>query len=414
MATDEGKSDEGSGVRPWGALAYRDFQLFWAHGLLQGVARNMREMLTLLLVYQLSGSALQLGLTGLFQGIPSIVFGLVGGALADTVDRKKLLIYTQASNVVSGAALAVLVFSGNAEVWHLWAFTAFWSGVGILGRPAQRAFVPRLVPREHVVNAITWYGALAQGTLFIGPVIAGFLVVTAGMGWAFTATAGILALAMFSVMGIRASGAPEPAPPKALARTVWEGVQFVRKSEILLAAMVIDTGVMSVGFIRPLLTILALDVYDVGEAGLGFMNAATAVGAVLGTLTLLKAGNVKNKGPLIIGAYVLYAIGLAVVGFAPWFFLALPALALLGFMDVVAFTLKQALIQIIAPDNFRGRAASLSSILSVTGNSAGAVEMGALAGVVGAPGALIINSGIALGMTVVISLRWMGLWRYRD
>ena len=188
----------------------------------------------------------------------------------------------------------------------------------------------------------------------------------------------------------------------------------MRKTPILLSAMVMDTGVMSVGFVRPLLPILALDVYHAGEAGLGVMNAVTAVGAALGTLVLLKAGDVKRKGVLIILAYATYALGLAALGLAPWFWLALSALALLGFMDVVAFTIKQALIQIIAPDNFRGRAASLSSILSNTGNAAGAVEMGSLASVAGAPGALIINSGIAMGMVVGIGLRWIGLWRYHD
>ena len=125
-------------------------------------------------------------------------------------------------------------------------------------------------------------------------------------------------------------------------------------------------------------------------------------------------GNVQRKGAAIVLAYAVYATGLLLLGLAPWFLLALVALALLGFMDVFAFTIKQSLIQIVAPDNFRGRSVALSSILSVTGNSAGAVEMGALASIAGAPGALIINSGVALGMTVVISLRWMGLWRYRD
>ena len=401
-------------ARRWGALAFRDFQFFWAHGLFLGAARNMREMLTFLLVYQISDSALQLGLTGLFQGGPAIVFGLIGGALADTVNRKKLMVFTQVANIVLGTLLVVLIFANVVQVWHLWAFTALWSSVGVLGRPAQRAFVPRLVPKAHLVNAITWYGALSQGTLFIGPLIAGLLVVSVGMAWAYVGNIVLLTLALLAVGAIRASGAPDGPAARPSARTIWEGVQFVRKSQILLSAMVMDTGVMSVGFVRPLLPILALDVYHVGEAGLGVMNAATAVGAVLGTLVLLTVSDVKHKGALIVTAYALYALGLGALGLAPWFALALAALALLGLTDVVAFTIKQALIQIIAPDNFRGRAASLSSILSVTGNSAGAVEMGSLASVAGAPAALIINSGIALSITVGICLRWMGLWRYRE
>lgn len=398
----------------WGALAYPDFRWFWSHALLQGIARNMREMLTFLLVYQLSGSALQLGVTGLFQAIPSFIFGLIGGALADSVDRKKLLLYTQAANVVSGAALAALVLSGNAAVWHLWLFTSFWSAVSVLGRPAQRAFIPKLVPQNQVLNAITWHSSLSQGTLLAGPLAAGFLAASLGIGWAYVGNGVVLFAGLLSVFGIRASGAPDGPPRKVSARTILEGIQFVRRQEVLFAAMFMDLGVMSVGFLRPLLPILALDVYNVGEIGLGVLGAAPAVGAVVGSFTLLVVGDFQRKGAVIVIAYASYALAMLMLGLTPWIALALVALAITGFMDVVAFTVKQAMIQIIAPDNFRGRAASLSSILSVTGNGAGAAEMGALAGAFGAPGALLINSALALGMTGLITLRWMSLWRHRS
>lgn len=374
----------------------------------------MREMLTFLLVYQLSGSALQLGVTGLFQAIPSFIFGLIGGALADSVDRKKLLLYTQAANVVSGAALAALVLSGNAAVWHLWLFTSFWSAVSVLGRPAQRAFIPKLVPQNQVLNAITWHSSLSQGTLLAGPLAAGFLAASLGIGWAYVGNGVVLFAGLLSVFGIRASGAPDGPPRKVSARTILEGIQFVRRQEVLFAAMFMDLGVMSVGFLRPLLPILALDVYNVGEIGLGVLGAAPAVGAVVGSFTLLVVGDFQRKGAVIVIAYASYALAMLMLGLTPWIALALVALAITGFMDVVAFTVKQAMIQIIAPDNFRGRAASLSSILSVTGNGAGAAEMGALAGAFGAPGALLINSALALGMTGLITLRWMSLWRHRS
>lgn len=374
----------------------------------------MREMLTFLLVYQLSGSALQLGLTGLFQAVPSIIFGLIGGALADSVDRKKLLIYTQAANVGSGALLAALVLTNNAQVWQLWAFTSFWSAVSVLGRPAQRAYIPRLVPQSQVLNAITWHSSLSQGTLFVGPLAAGFLAASLGIGWAYAANSLVLTGALVSVFAIRAPGLPEGPPRKVSGRTILEGIRFVRMQEVLLAAMVMDLGVMSVGFLRPILPILALDVYQVGEIGLGILGAAPAVGAVIASLTLLLAGNFKRKGAVIVIAYANYALAMIVLGLTPWIGLALVALAVTGFMDVIAFTVKQALIQIVAPDRFRGRAASLSSILSVTGNATGAMEMGTLAAALGAPGALLINSGLALGMTGVITLRWMGLWRHQS
>jgi MFS family permease len=370
----------------------------------------MREMLTFLLVYELSGSALQLGLTGLFQAVPSIIFGLIGGALADTVDRKKLLIYTQAANVISGGVIAVLVLTDNAQVWHLWAFTSFWSAVSVLGRPAQRAYIPRLVPQSQVMNAITWHSALSQGTLFVGPLAAALL----GIGWAYAAISVVLIASLLAVFAIRASGVPEGPPRKASARTIVEGIQFVSMQEVLKAAMIMDFGVMSVGFLRPILPILALDVYGIGEVGLGLLGAAPAIGAVAASFTLLAVGDFKRKGVVIVLAYAGYALAMVLLGLTPWIGLALAALAVTGYMDVIAFTLKQTLIQIVAPDQFRGRAASLSSILSVTGNAAGAMEMGTLAAAFGAPGALLINSALALGMTGLVTLRWMGLWRHES
>jgi MFS family permease len=423
--------DSGSAsVNSWGAFGYRDFRYFWASGFFQGIARTMRDTLTFLIVFQLSGSALALGITGVFQAIPAILFGLLGGAMADAMDRKKLLIYTQMANVVAGSLLAFLVLFDFIEVWHIWLFASFWTGVHILGRPAQRAYMPRLVPANYLMNAITWFGALSQGTQIFGALAAGFIAAFVGVGWAFVVNAAVLAIALLTILPIRASGRPEGDNQGVSFRTVWEGVQFVRMKEVLVSSFVLDFGVMSVGFIRPILTILALEVFMVGEMGLGVMNAATAAGSVLGTFILLKIGNVDRKGAVILAAYGLYSVGLLGLGAASWvpgdtqglqlfgislwFLAALVALTVMGSMDVVAFTLKQSMIQLVAPDQFRGRASSLSSILSVLGNATGAVENGAIAAVFGAPGAIVINSFIALGVTGAVGARWRGLWRYRD
>ncbi len=310
--------------------------------------------------------------------------------------------------------MAFLVVFDLVAVWHIWLFASFWTAVHILGRPAQRAYMPRLVPANHLMNAITWFGALSQGTQIFGALAAGFIAAIVGVGWAFMVNAAVLIIALLAILPIRASGQPEGDNRKVSLHTVWEGVQFVRLKEVLISSFVLDFGVMSVGFIRPILPILALDVYAVGEAGLGVMNAATAVGSVLGTLILLKIGNVERKGAVILVAYGFYSVGLLALGLSPWFLTALAALAVLGSMDVVAFTLKQSMIQLVAPDQFRGRASSLSSILSVLGNATGAVENGAMAAVFGAPGAIVIDSFVALGVTGVVGARWRGLWRYLD
>ncbi len=415
MSVERGEEPAGAEAAPssgWGALAFRDFQFYWAHGLLQGVARNMRDMLTFYLVYDLSGSALQLGITGLFQGAPIILFGLVGGALADALNRKTLLVVSQAANLVSMIALAALVFTGLVEVWHLWLFTSFWSAVNALGRPAQRAYLPRLVPRAHIMNAITWFGALSQGTLFAGPILGGLLIAFVGVGWAYAVNSALLFFAVAATVAIRASGEQEGGSRQPSLRSIWDGVLFLKSREVLLSSYLLDFGVMSFGFFRPLMPILALDVYEVGEIGLGALNSAPAVGSIIGSITLLLMGDPPRKGIIIVLSYTAYALGLIWLGISPWFWLALAALVALGLMDVLSFTAKQALIQLVAPDRFRGRAGSLSTITAGVGNSTGSAEMGGLADVAGAPGALIINGFIGLGITAAAALKWKGLWRY--
>ncbi len=396
----------------WGALAFRDFQLFWAHGLFQGLARNMRDALAYYLVFDLTGSKLDLGITGLFQGVPILVFGLLGGALADSVDRKRLLVYTQTANLAALAVLPALIFTERVELWHLWFLTSFWSAVNVLGRPAQRAFIPRLVPRSHIMNAITWFGALSQGTLFGGPLAAGLLVSTAGVGWAFVVNSGLLFIAVVATVAIRASGKQEGEPRRVSFGAIWEGARYLKTREVLLGSYLMDFGVMSFGFFRPLMPVLAFEVYMVGDVGWGALSAAPAAGSILGTLLLLVVRDPQRKGVVIVLANAGYAAGLVALGLSPWFLMGFAMLTFLGLMDVVSFTTRQALIQLAAPDRFRGRVGSFSSILAGLGNSAGAAEIGALAMVTGAPIAFIINGCVGLGITAGSTLKWKGVWRY--
>lgn len=402
----------GQKVGPLSSLKFRDFRFFVAQGALQGISRNMRETLTFFLVYDLSGSAIALGLTGLFQVIPVLILGLLGGALADSMNRRSLIVITQVTNTFSAGLLAFLVFLDLAAVWHLWVLTAFWSGVNAMGRPAHRALVPRLVPSSHIVNAITWYGAVNQGALFLGPIIAGFLLALLGVAWPFVINAAVLIAAVFMTLAIHERGIPEGGTGGVSLRAIWDGMRFVRFQQVLVASLSLDFGVMAVGFFRPLMPILAFEVYDVGVAGLGIMNAAPALGSVVGSLILLLLGDIRRKGVVIVAGYFAYATSLVVLGVAPWFAVGLLALALLGLTDVVTFTVRQALMQIVAPDEYRGRAASLASALANMANATGAAQMGMLAAVAGAPGALIINGVLAIGLASAVTSRWRVLWRF--
>lgn len=402
-------------VRPWGSLAYRDFTLLWISGLFSGMSRYMREMLNYFLIYELSGSAVQLGLTGIFQAIPVLVLGLISGSLADSVDRKKMLVVMHAVGLTTPFILAALVFTDTIAVWHLWLLTSVTSTVGVMSGPAQRAFIPRLVPRSHLMNAVTLLSAPTQGTLMVGPVLAGVLVDLMGVEWAYLTNGLFQVLSLVAIMSIATSGVPEGARRARVSFTaIMDGLRFTWDQRIILAGFLIDFSVMAVGFYRILLPILAKDIYGVGATGLGVLNAAPAIGSIIASVVLLTMGNIRRKGALIVVSYLLFAMSLVLLGAAPWFWLAIVAAAGLGLADMASYTLRQSLIQLVAPDGFRGRTAATSQIFSTFANTTGAVEIGFAAAILGAPGALILGGVLSATFVIAIGFKMKTLWDYRS
>ena len=163
-------------VRPWGSLKYQQFRLLIASGLLGSIGGQMREVINLWVVFQLTGSALQLGILGALRIVPLIVFGLAGGVLADMVDRRKILIFGQGASLVLTGALAVLAITGRIELWHVYAATLANTSATVLDQPARMALVTGVVPRSHLSNAVTMTSSMHQASLLLGPAVGGILI----------------------------------------------------------------------------------------------------------------------------------------------------------------------------------------------------------------------------------------------
>ena len=163
-------------IRPWSSLLIRDYRLIFICILCANTANNMRNVASLYQVYHLSGSSVQLGLAGFFQAFPFIIFGLFGGVLADTLNRKKLIAITHSLNVLPGLALAMLTLTGHIQVWHINALNIVASSLQVLGGPSRQAIIPSTVPESHLLHAVTMATLMMQGTQLTAPVIAGFLI----------------------------------------------------------------------------------------------------------------------------------------------------------------------------------------------------------------------------------------------
>jgi MFS family permease len=411
---DSANPEQASAIRPWSSLLFRDYRLIFVAILCANTSMHMRNVASLYQVYELSGSSMQLGIAGFFQALPFICFGLLGGVLADTFNRKKLILLTQALNFLPGIALAVLSASGKIEVWHIYVLNLLTSSLQVLSGPARQAIVPSLIPTSHLLNAVTLTTLLMQGTQLTAPVIAGFLIDFYGVKASYFTDAGLLLPALCAVFLIRSSGQPLGARKRISWRSLIEGFEFLWHTRIILSLLLLDFFAVLVGFYRPILPIFAHDVFAVGARGLGTLYAAPAIGALIGSGLLLAAGDVRRKGALSIIATLCFAFSLGFLGLSKWFWMGLIAVGALGFSDAISVAMRRTVVQILAPDDMRGRASSFLTVFAQTTNAIGAIIAGAGAALLGAPNAAL--AGGVLCTLMILGVCWAipQLWSYRS
>lgn len=399
-------------IRPWSSLLVRDFGLLWSSSVLTAVAVQIRYVSSLYQVYELSGSPFHLGLTGFFQALPFIVFGLFAGAVADAFDRKKLIVVTSVLQLVPGLALGFLTLTGAIQVWHVYLFGLMGAFVEVFNWPARSSMIPRLVPPSHLMNAVTLSTMIFQTSFLIGPAIGGFLIDATGLAYTYFLSTVVLAPAIIAILAVRTSGAPQGPRRRVGLRSIVEGVEFIWVQRIILSLFLLDFGVTLVGFYRPILPIFAGDVFKTGASGLGILYAAPAVGSLVGSTALLMAGDFQRKGAAVVIAALGFAAGLAFLGVSQWFWMAVGAVVVLGFTDAISVAIRRTVVQLLAPDAMLGRATSLITVFAQSTNALGALLAGAAAEFLGAPNALIFGSALCFLMILAICRTIPQLWRF--
>jgi MFS family permease len=404
MADDQPDNNDPPRSRsPWVSLAYRDYRLLFLVGLFATLAQQMRLTQNLFQVYELSGSAFQLGLTGLAQAIPLFALGLFGGTLADFVDRKKLLLITAAGNLLVAVALGILSLTGAIRVWHILVGTALTSALNIVLSPTRMALISQFVPRAHLTNAVSLNSSVSQASHFIGPMIAGVTLEWMDIGNAYLFNALFYLPAATSVVLIRTSGSPEGKRERFAIRSFLGGLRFLFSEPVILVMVLLDFVVAGVGYYRPLLPVFAKDILLVGPAGFGILSAAPAVGGIIGTVLLLLVGDIKRKGLLAMSSFLLYALAVGVFALSTNFWLSVFLLAFLGLTNALQALMRQTTFHLLTPDEVRGRAFAVFNMFSQGANAVGAAEVGFMAALLGAPGALLF--GCAVG-----ALATLGCW----
>jgi MFS family permease len=374
----------------------------------------MRNVASLYQVYELSGSSLQLGLTGFFQALPFIFFGLFGGVLADIYNRKKLIAVTHTLNIVPGLTLALLTVSGLVQVWHVNVLMVLAGALQVLGGPSRQAIIPSLIPQPLLLNAVTMATLMMQGTQLTAPVIAGFLIEFAGVKASYFVDAALLVPSVISVLFIHGSGQPKGEKRKIGWHSLIEGIDFLWHTRIILSLFILDFFAVLFGFYRPILPIFADTVFQVGARGLGMLYSAPAIGALIGSGILLAFGDVKRKGALSVIVTLLFALSLGFLGVANVYWVGLIAVGMLGFSDAISVAMRRTVVQLLAPDDMRGRATSFLTVFAQTTNATGAVIAGAGAAILGPSNAAM--AGCILCALTVFGTCWAipQLWSYRS
>ena len=395
-------------------LRHRDFALYWVGQTVSQTGTFIEVTATTYLLYAITNSPLLLGIGGLARGLPLLTLSFFGGALADRIDRKRLLLFTQASQIMTSLLLGTLVVTGAVQFWHIYLIGFLNSTLSAFDAPARNSFYPQLVPRADFQNAVTLSSVIIRLSTLLGPAVAGVLIATIGPASPFFVNAASYFAIIFALLLIRARSTATAGPRTSLRASAWGGIQYAMRSPVLPLILTTEAALSIFGHNSALITIFARDVLNVGPEGLGLLLSAVGAGAIVGTVALVLTGDVRRKGAVMIGAGLLYAI--ALIGFAGSrsFMLSVGALLVLGLADSFWGAMRNTIVQLAASDAYRGRVMSLITVTSRGLTNAGQIETGALVAVAGAPLAAGINALLVGAAVVAVMLRSPRLRGFRS
>ncbi|HEV2764409.1 MAG TPA: MFS transporter [Pyrinomonadaceae bacterium] len=400
------------------ALRHRDFRLMWGGQIVSVTGSQMQFVAINWHVYVLTKSSVALGMVGLSRVLPIIVCSLVGGVVADAVDRKRLMLATQGVMLLSAAALAAVTAAGLEQVWPIYALTAAGAAAQAFDNPARQAMLPALVPVRDFPNAVSLGFLAFQFATVTGPVLAGLMLANYGPEWVYTANAASFLAVVVALLLIRTSGRAAPDEGGEAARglsfeALKEGLRFVWRTPVIVQTMTLDFVATFFASATALLPIFAAEILRVGERGYGILSAAQAAGAVLAGLWMARRGEWARPGAWVVGSVAVYGAATLLFGVSRVFWFSFLMLAVSGAADTVSTVIRQTIRQLITPDRLRGRMTSVNMIFFMGGPQLGEFEAGLLARAVGAPLSVVLGGVGCLVAVAVALLKAEELLRYR-
>ena len=397
---------------PLAALRQVNFVFYTVSRFFYGTGLTLLQALLFWQVYEISDSPLYLAILGLARLLPSLAFVLVGGAAADTFNRRNIVMVAQ--SVPSATALLLAIATGNGWV----SLPLIYAGVAFIGiaaafeGPARVALLPAIVRQETFANAVTVSSTVQAFSFVTGPALGGILIASIGVGATYGVFAG-LALSSIVSMGLVRYRQPEGKAGGMSMEAIREGVHFVRTHQVLLGAMALDMFAVIFGGVKALLPIYAIDILDVGPRGFGLLNASFEAGAFLMSFVLVMRPPVVRTGRALIWTVVFFGVGTIVFALSRNFYLSLAVYMLIGASDMVSVVMRSTTIQLATPDELRGRVSAVNQVFIQSSNQLNAVESGLVASVFGATIA-VVSGGFGALLTVgAVAWRLPALYAYQ-
>lgn len=391
-------------------LNQRAFMRFWL-ARLSGVMANQMLMVALgWQMYDITGSAWQLGLVGLFQFVPALLMTLPAGQAADRWHRGRIFAASVALQAVVALGMAVSAWKGSTSSDLILALSVLLGVARAFQMPAQQAITPLLVPAGMLPRAVAVSASGMEFAIITGPALGG-LIYLAGPEAVYGSCLLLLMTATFLALGVRLRQ-----PPRAQAMTVssaLDGLRFVWRRKVLLGAFSLDLFAVLLGGATALLPIYAKDILHTGPEGLGLLRAAPSVGALGMALVLTRWPPRRRVGRMLLGAVAVFGVATLVFGLSTHFGLSMLALAVAGAADNVSVVIRNTLMQLDTPDAIRGRVSAVNSIFIGASNQLGEFESGAVAEWLG-PIASVLIGGVGTLMVAALWLRLFPALAQRD
>ncbi len=395
-------------IRILNSLRYRDYALFWSCDLLGSIGHFVQEVALFWITYEITGSAMALGILGLCSALPRLIFGALSGVLVDRYDRKLLLILVQFGSTIPIAIFLAIYAFGTLAFWHVLVLEILSGSIRAINPSAAQSILAELVPREDILNAVSLYTVGFNIARIAGPSLGGVLILWIGVGGCYAVFAATLLLSGVGMLFLHTNKEPTIKREENFLLEFKEGFHYVWHAPLILSSIIAAyTFAVFIVTYQSFLPVFAKDVLQVGPRGLGILLAAPGLGGIASLTFLASVGERWNRAMLLWIMTTTTPIFLILFCISPIFWLSVVLLAVVGAGQVCFRTISRVIIQIEAPRNLMGRVMSVFN-LDQGMRSIGSIVLGAAATLFGASLGIALTAAVSLVVTTTLFYRLLG------